>query len=94
MRWIILTLLGIPLAVHSSHVVRAAIDVGSGGPKLRVAEVDLTTQRLLKCCMFNNIPFFFRNAYRIVVVRYSLLRSWLRELPPLRKLWGLHIPLA
>lgn len=31
-----------------THVVRAAIDIGMGGPKLQVAEVDLKTNKIVK----------------------------------------------
>ncbi len=31
---------------QEAHVIRAAIDIGSGGPKLRVAEVDLTLSKV------------------------------------------------
>lgn len=31
-----------------AHVVRAAIDIGMGGPKLQVAEVDLKTNKIVK----------------------------------------------
>jgi len=34
--------------LFSTHVVRAAIDIGMGGPKLQVAEVDLTTNKVVK----------------------------------------------
>lgn len=33
---------------EDSHVVRAAIDIGMGGPKLQIAEVDLKTNKIVK----------------------------------------------
>lgn len=35
-------------ATDQDHVIRAAIDIGMGGPKLQVAEVDLNTNKIVK----------------------------------------------
>lgn len=35
-------------ATENAYVIRAAIDLGSGGPKLRVAEVNLTANKIIK----------------------------------------------
>lgn len=34
--------------MQNAHVVRAAIDIGMGGPKLQIAEVDLETNKIVK----------------------------------------------
>ena len=43
-------------------VVRAAIDVGSGGPKLRVEEVDLSTHRIARILQIQEYPVAFQDA--------------------------------
>ena len=45
-----------------SSTIRAAIDVGSGGPKLRVAEVDLTTHRIARIIHIQEYPVPFQDA--------------------------------
>ncbi|MCP5507778.1 MAG: hypothetical protein H7A37_05715 [Chlamydiales bacterium] len=35
-------------ATNQDHVIRAAIDIGMGGPKLQVAEVDIKTNKIVK----------------------------------------------
>ncbi len=46
----------------SGSVVRAAIDVGSGGPKLRVAEVDLSAYRIARILHIQEYPVAFQDA--------------------------------
>lgn len=64
----------------SSNVIRAAIDVGSGGPKLRVAEVDLTTHKIVKVLHIGEYHVVFQDA---------LSRSEDRTLSPEIMLLGL-----
>lgn len=52
----------IPLIGQSSKVIRAAIDVGSGGPKLRIAEVDLTTNKIVKILHIKQYPVIFQES--------------------------------
>ncbi len=50
----------LPLASQNTHVVRAAIDIGSGGPKLRIAEVDLATNKIVKILQIKQYPVIFQ----------------------------------
>jgi hypothetical protein len=36
------------LEAQNHTVIRAAIDIGMGGPKLQIAEVDIQTQKIVK----------------------------------------------
>jgi len=47
--------------VNADHAVRAAVDIGMGGPKLHVAEVDLNTHRIVRSLYTER---FFVNFYR------------------------------
>lgn len=47
--------------MHGEHAVRAAVDIGMGGPKLHVAEVDLNTHRIVRSLYTER---FFVNFYR------------------------------
>lgn len=52
-----------PLTADSTNVViRAAIDVGSGGPKLRIAEVDLTANKIIKILHVQQYPVIFQES--------------------------------
>lgn len=42
-------------------MVRAAIDIGSGGPKLRIAEIDLITNKMTKILYTEQYPVIFQN---------------------------------
>lgn len=52
----------LPLTAQMTQVIRAAIDVGSGGPKLRVAEVDLTTNKIVKILHIRQYPVIFQES--------------------------------
>ncbi|MGE0671233.1 MAG: Ppx/GppA phosphatase family protein [Parachlamydiales bacterium] len=47
--------------LQAEHAVRAAVDIGMGGPKLHVAEVDLNTHRIVRSLYTER---FFVNFYR------------------------------
>ena len=49
-----------PLMAQNTNIIRAAIDIGSGGPKLRVAEVDLTTNKIVKILYVKQYPVIFQ----------------------------------
>jgi exopolyphosphatase/guanosine-5'-triphosphate,3'-diphosphate pyrophosphatase len=49
-------------ATNTNTVIRAAIDIGSGGPKLRIAEVDLTTNRIIKILHVEQYPVIFQES--------------------------------
>lgn len=51
----------IPL-IAKNIVIRAAIDIGSGGPKLRIAEIDLTTNKIVKILHKKQYPVIFQNS--------------------------------
>lgn len=46
-------------ALRADQVIRAAIDLGSGGPKIRVARVDLATHKIIEVLQAENyfVPF-------------------------------------
>lgn len=50
------------LAKETNVVIRAAIDIGSGGPKLRIAEVDLTTNKIIKVLHVEQYPVIFQDS--------------------------------
>lgn len=56
------------LCIHASTaenthtVIRAAIDIGSGGPKLRVAEVDLTMNKIIRILHVEQYPVIFQES--------------------------------
>ncbi len=52
-----------PLAAQNTHAIRAAIDIGSSGPKLRVAEVDPTTNKIVKILHTKRYVVFFQENY-------------------------------
>ena len=52
-----LTVLG---ALHSDNMIRAAIDIGMGGPKLHIAEVDLKTRKIIRTL---HVQRYFVNFY-------------------------------
>lgn len=54
--------ISLPVISHSTPVVRAAIDVGSGGPKLRVAEIDPTTNKILNILFIKQYPVIFQES--------------------------------
>lgn len=62
MRRLILLLICLLFATQPS--IRAAIDVGSGGPKLRIAEVDPCSNKILKILHVKQYPVFFQDAFR------------------------------
>ncbi len=70
----------IPLTALHTNVVRAAIDIGSGGPKLRIAEIDLTTNKIVKILHTKLYPVIFQE---------SLSRGSDRTLSPEIMLQGL-----
>jgi exopolyphosphatase/guanosine-5'-triphosphate,3'-diphosphate pyrophosphatase len=47
-------------AIDKTYAIRAAIDIGTGGPKLRVAEIDLATNKITKLLHTQN---YFVNFY-------------------------------
>lgn len=49
-------------ATQDSYVIRAAIDIGSGGPKLRVAEVDLSSNKIIRILHNKQYPIFFHES--------------------------------
>lgn len=49
-------------AENTNFVIRAAIDIGSGGPKLRIAEVDLTTNKIIKVLHIEQYPVIFQES--------------------------------
>ncbi len=51
----------ISLAAHNTCVLRAAIDVGAAGPKLRIAEVDRTTNKITKILYTKQWSVFFQD---------------------------------
>jgi exopolyphosphatase/guanosine-5'-triphosphate,3'-diphosphate pyrophosphatase len=51
----------IPLGAQCETVNRAAIDIGSGGPKLRIAEVDKTTNKIAKILKVQEFPVVFQH---------------------------------
>lgn len=52
-----------PLTAENTNIViRAAIDVGSGGPKLRIAEVDLTANKIIKVLHVQQYPVIFQES--------------------------------
>jgi exopolyphosphatase/pppGpp-phosphohydrolase len=54
--------MSISLEAQNVHVIRAAIDVGSGGPKLRIAEVNLTTRKIVKMMHVKQYPVIFQES--------------------------------
>jgi exopolyphosphatase/pppGpp-phosphohydrolase len=56
------TRMSISLEAQNVHVIRAAIDVGSGGPKLRIAEVNLTTRKIVKMMHVKQYPVIFQES--------------------------------
>lgn len=57
--YLIIALFCLPLFCFSSendHVIRAAIDIGSGATKLKVAEVNLKTQKIVKVLVNESFP--------------------------------------
>lgn len=50
------------LAKDTNIVIRAAIDIGSGGPKLRIAEVDLTGNNINKVLHVGQYPVIFQES--------------------------------
>lgn len=50
-----------PLAAQQ-QTVRAAIDIGSGGPKLRIAEVDLTNNKIIRTLYTKQYPVIFQES--------------------------------
>lgn len=55
-----LTWISTSLEAQDVHVIRSAIDVGSGGPKLRIAEVNLTTGKIVKILHVKQYPVSFQ----------------------------------
>jgi len=51
-----------PLVTQGENVIRAAIDIGSGGPKLRVAEVDLNTNKIVRILCIKQYPVIFHES--------------------------------
>src|SRR5580692_7001728 len=49
-------------ATDHTPVIRAAIDVGSGGPKLRVAEVDLGSNKIEKIICIKQYPVRYQDS--------------------------------
>lgn len=52
----------VSLTAQTSNVVRAAIDIGSGGPKLRIAEVDLTKNKIIRTLYTKQYPVIFQES--------------------------------
>lgn len=50
------------LKTHNEPVIRAAIDIGSGGPKLRVAEVDVIANKVTKILHIEQYPVVFQES--------------------------------
>lgn len=50
------------LTVHGTQVIRAAIDIGSGGPKLRVAKVDLARSKIVEILHAQHYPVIFQES--------------------------------
>lgn len=52
-----------PLVAQSAKThIRAAIDIGSGGPKLRIAEIDSTTNKIIKLLQVKQYPVIFQES--------------------------------
>jgi exopolyphosphatase / guanosine-5'-triphosphate,3'-diphosphate pyrophosphatase len=50
------------IAKDTNVIIRAAIDIGSGGPKLRVAEVDLAVNKIIKILHIQQYPVIFQES--------------------------------
>ena len=48
------------ISAQSSSAIRAAIDIGAGGPKLRVAEIDLATDKIINILCTKQYPVIFQ----------------------------------
>lgn len=57
-----ITWASLPLVAQNTNVVRSAIDIGSGGPKLRVAEIDLTTSKIVQILQVKQYPVIFQES--------------------------------
>lgn len=64
-RSIFALLMCIPLmgfALEDNHVIRAALDIGSGATKLRVAEVDTESNKIVKVLLTENFAIGYQDA--------------------------------
>jgi exopolyphosphatase/guanosine-5'-triphosphate,3'-diphosphate pyrophosphatase len=49
------------VSLGARSVIRAAIDVGSGGPKLRIAEIDASAHKIVRILHVQQYPVIFQN---------------------------------
>ncbi|HSW71912.1 MAG TPA: methyltransferase domain-containing protein [Chlamydiales bacterium] len=58
--WLLLSVL-LGMQLPAQNMIRAAIDIGSGGPKLRVAEVDVVSSKIVRTILVQSYPVIFQN---------------------------------